>query len=1492
MSYAGEKAFFMDESTLCYQCGNSIKFLNVASGVENFLGGINHSMSNVIGCPKAGLLAYAEQGTNPNICIYNYPRLRPVGTLAGAAELGFDVIAMSPDGATIAAASSAPDVRLSFWVGGPDWSTPECRGTVELPLRAVALSFNPQDSNELCLVDATGKSTMWKLGKTHESFKLESWSPVAEDALQDEVTAHAWSPNNQLVLGYASGAVYGLDLATHEVGDLLASTTLSEPRGYAVTGMAVTKGYVVAGFADGQLAWCAESAGQQSHQSNVAGAAISCINVAQDYSSLWLGVSDGSILQVGLASDAGADPVNVAIVFKLNSTPILAAASLTWQGSSMAVTTSADGCIRVWDSTDGKLLGKHETGTAVTSLDVCSVSGLAAVGTVSGVVRLIDLSTPAQTRTIFKARLHQSAVAHAAFSPDGSLLASVGEDGKVFFMDASGTSEFKILGYMLLPSLATSISWRDGHADDGDGEGLHLLVATHGKQLLQLKPPSESDEPPADFQLTPLAVDMRVWRLDAPLRVMRVSSTATGTLYAFSAAGKSGKVLRIYDLRGTELTHSSELTDGKRAKLLKYSIPSDIGHQKDGTCISFSSDGKIMASGGEDGAVVVRSMSDIDGRAKCLRRHGMADVLSDSAGGVACLAFGAGGDFYTGGSDGALFQFVVKGAVPSATVVHLRSAWVEAAQAIAEPVSAIAGAPAESVDGGENEPVEQPDPTALEAAEADVIALRAAEEDSGDVDGAQQESAGLRESLAELKEKFQACLANNAVVPELEKMDRQEFVIDLEDVAKIKAAADAEATALKEQVTQSNLERQTAAEKIIVACYEPMAVHSAVLQAFESGLEVPNFPLRKQNEQTNITLKNVMAMRKAEIAERAWLQENYPGDLGEATASGDYVGEDSGKANGTTDVAVEKDKAEEDDADDAEEDAEDADAVDDGRSIVDDLLYDPLELATSRRKQAQMVMTEAKILNERTKYKKMFDDVMGKKLSTIDAVKERRKRLQDIVTELGALGEGLEIPPQPSLADEEVMDSVLSVKDEEIAAPKWISAEQRKVLEEEEAARLKREADSKDSPFERALMDMMNGSLDGNENKMRLDEVIEKPEWMIETLANDEERVANGDEAVTTEEQKKEIEDWEAMVAARAEVVEKTVGILKTEFRKNVAEIAEAYESFDDKLSKLFADWMASSQTIFELELWLVRLSNAVLTEEELRVNQSRLEAEVQTLMKEKGRASQELKQFTRDLQAEQDKRDALASEEKSKDKLFKREFADAAELTDDLLRLFKGRVRPVDASGRKCGYLVDLEEEGMAVASQPATSTPATAQESDESDGTFRGGLGAEDPWNLVEQRKARAHAASVAAAAIDPLVKDMDCPESLPGYIWDRLVVARDAKIALEAELKEQTAIVADMKGLHAKLASKEGGLKANMDSTQDDLQQCKEGIERINTDLELQLKLKQGQVEVEQSAVVTDFGDAVLISNRVVEELNRHIKGRGCVHRCTDGQSSLSV
>ena len=151
-------------------------------------------------------------------------------------------------------------------------------------------------------------------------------------------------------------------------------------------------------------------------------------------------------------------------------------------------------------------------------------------------------------------------------------------------------------------------------------------------------------------------------------------------------------------------------------------------------------------------------------------------------------------------------------------------------------------------------------------------------------------------------------------------------------------------------------------------------------------------------------------------------------------------------------------------------------------------------------------------------------------------------------------------------------------------------------------------------------------------------------------------------------------------------------------------------------------------------------------------------------------------------------------------------------------------------------------------------------------------------DPWEAIETAAAAAAAAAAEAESVDPLEKQYDCPDSLPGYIWDRLVIHRDAKVKLESDTKQQAGVVASMKTVLSKLAAKDGAMKGTIDEMQASLQRCLKDIVTINSDLELQLKLKQGQVEVEQSAVVTDLGDAVLIPNTVVMELNRYIKIRG--------------
>jgi hypothetical protein len=119
---------------------------------------------------------------------------------------------------------------------------------------------------------------------------------------------------------------------------------------------------------------------------------------------------------------------------------------------------------------------------------------------------------------------------------------------------------------------------------------------------------------------------------------------------------------------------------------------------------------------------------------------------------------------------------------------------------------------------------------------------------------------------------------------------------------------------------------------------------------------------------------------------------------------------------------------------------------------------------------------------------------------------------------------------------------------------------------------------------------------------------------------------------------------------------------------------------------------------------------------------------------------------------------------------------------------------------------------------------------------------------------------------------------PEGLSFDVWDRLVDARAAKIASEEEVKAAAAQLAEMREYLAVLEGADEQLRASLAAVSGSLRSLREAELKAIWDLELPFKLKQGQVEVEEAAVVTDFSEAVLVDKEVVAELNDQIRHHG--------------
>ena len=330
-----------------------------------------------------------------------------------------------------------------------------------------------------------------------------------------------------------------------------------------------------------------------------------------------------------------------------------------------------------------------------------------------------------------------------------------------------------------------------------------------------------------------------------------------------------------------------------------------------------------------------------------------------------------------------------------------------------------------------------------------------------------------------------------------------------------------------------------------------------------------------------------------------------------------------------------------------------------------------------------------------------------------------------------------------------------------------------------------------------------------------------------------------------SDEQKAEIQQFDDIAEKRMEQVTKEVNVLKTEMRKIVGEIAEARAKWDGVMDALFATWMESSQGIFEVELWRVRLSHSVLQSEELAIQEDTIRKEMKAKTMQKAAATQAAKAYYRQVDAANGDLQQLLDADKSKEKQFKKDMNDSAEIIDTLLALWKQRWR----SGKAPKF---VEPEVVADA----------------------------DPWLALEERKQlRADAALVLGEPLDYQL-DVAAPETMPisETVWERVAAARDAKIVAEEIITKQRQVVNALARVHGTLSKTQSNASAELDGLQNDLQSTLSEVTRNSTDLEVQVKLKQGQVEVEQAAVVTDYGDALLLPNETVLELNHRIKQSG--------------
>ncbi|CAN0362423.1 unnamed protein product [Pylaiella littoralis] len=1433
-----------------------------------------------------------------------------------------------------------------------------------------------------------------------EIVQLESLVTMG-DGKHDYFTCHCWGLEGTLWAINEPGQLACFDANT---GKYTSCMTLSRASGtsdggWTAVGLLMTKTHVVVTGSDGSIEWLAlptQPGGSLDAEFSIQllcddnspcpAVAMACSPL---YDKMVVGSSNGSLHSVFVDIErhvsepaVPASGVNSLRTFHKGKVVALTclrplSKEIGESGGVLVTGAGEDGAIRVWTTDRGKLCGtqtfsafsevekldeaiegsrraslddrmdaledngeaargKGDISVPVCALASCRAQPLIAVGLCHGAVHIVFVKETSaydvDMASLWSEHFYHGPASQLCFHPTKTLLAVASADDRavhvINFHNSMG--DFVVCGVGVAPpgqGGVNGLMWR----------GNDIVFSTEDCLVCALPVKSER-------RARPTRADPLTWvlRTPTPLHGMRPHPQIRhGPFFAVSADMRVLQVLPTLPEKGIPST-----VDGGEPKAMS---PLDTleAHQKGAAVMAASPDGRFMATGGADGLVCLWMVYE-----------NQVELLNSAlvhAGPVISLAFAANSaHLFTTSLDGTVFGLALEGLQEGSGVQP--PPVVATLERLADRRTAtqkMRGGIIERL-GGE---IWRQESTA-EVRDSANIEL--------DAVGKAQ-----RKVVGEFKQRLARLIDKNETLPELEKMERSEFVVDVAGRDRKVAANEAAAKKLGEDIRKRNLGKELIGSRIRIECWDSMEVQKKEVWRIQpDGVFVENFAIRRRSPEELARIAKVKQLRALELrdvrrgtysASRAWpgLLDEVPADISwmvnegqlapvvdvvqalrdEAAGAGKGAGGKGGGAaediatTGRNKSATQKEAivtlllSQDDDGSDGEdkdeEETEDPIAVLEVLEAADEtdptyLLYPPLALRTPRQKRTQIVLLGELVLDVQRAFNRHLDrlhsakeDCMDKArehpfrcLTPFSAVEEKNNRIQEILVDLGSD----ETFFRPQWLDAEQPEEVFNVESDMTVQPYESEADREaRRKAEEEKRRREEEAKGSNDKF-RALDDMMHGTLEVKQDALTAD-AVKKPEWMDEVAAED-----------MTEEQKKEAEDYETKLKEVQEEQATYRKALELELKKLRTEVADLVKAFDDRVKEMGDLRVQVQMFIASQELLLTRLAMGIVEREDDDVTMEKLDKALGDLFEKKALTQERLEGYRLHVEQSREEIEALQAEDRLMERNFKKEIQEAAsnpidmaEMMAQLVQLYKLRDHSAMSTGGSSGYRGSATGMSNATSYRKSQSSRRTQNMRESAmgrskrkrssrvssgGGSMRAshGLGPlqeamrqatkrekaakiaeKDPFGPVDEQLDRSAASEAVNTAV--MAQDLEYPGfEVEDQVWNRLLELRGIKIRKEMELKKKQRLFAVMK-------RKLEALQADCDSVDSQvmvIERRKRAISEraylAEKNIEVLVKLKQGQDEVPRGAFVTDYSDSVLVPSAIVNHTNEEIRKLG--------------
>ncbi|CAH8522442.1 unnamed protein product [Schistosoma turkestanicum] len=1129
---------------------------------------------------------------------------------------------------------------------------------------------------------------------------------------------------------------------------------------------------------------------------------------------------------------------------------------ITNEKSMVCVTAGNTGIVNCWDCEAGELLGTLFLNDICHCMVTSPILPLAVAGMNSGRIIFIDFTRPSSPRIVNVTRLYRKPLTHIAFEPNGEFLVTVIDNGPSILMSALPTKSFEPIGHVSFIGRVHNLNM----IRSNDSQKIFVLLAV-GNETNKIADAVYQYEIPIDIgsnneldyldsyrKLNEDKIQLIKWNFHRP-KVGVSYWPSNDTYYSTSplliAADFQQHALEIFCINEsqkqenlshiiTEYTYDI-LQESKNIKFTRVSGTNSL--------LAYSMDGSVQIININETVSLQCSMNIHESNSRGIIG---AEFCKDLNSLITC-----GGDGLLARvklSEGVIMESNVCSS-PSLENLH------EQLIKLKEMESCEITQNQSSMDADNSPTLVHQSGTGLtlpnqqisvdydEDTDVDEFSHYKNDTDSDvntwielcQLDAEALEDLFYRETktnilneLDVIKNIVNAMVDENENLPELQRIGRLEFELDIDEQNVILEQTKELVNKLRKEINLGDLAKQFTCQAIKTQCWDEMFVKGRCLKAFNSPTKVSNYPLKDLTENEKQLIHTVTARMKI-IHTVARERELLSSQLSQSDMSK---------------KPSQKHKEELDEDEEAEQSINrilaGSTARENGGAI--DRGYGQMDLNTRTQKIHQIVLIKNAVYRMKESFNKQFDEVYEQKANYLATIQTKLSKIRKIHTDLKQ-SHLIKNLINPKFDPDEEPEQLFTVTDSEITVEKYFTPEQLAEIQMKRLADEERRRKEKlDNWREKGLEQMMNGVLEvTKEDELKKD--VPKPAFVLSGKPLDQ----------WTEEDKQAYAEYELKVKELNEEREKHKKFLEGELKKFYSEIDEIKERFDEELTSLFNKWLHVQVAVLQEELKIWRLKWMLLIEEELITREYELKESINELYKEERQINENIETAKSILEQIREEVEVLSADDKLMEKAVKKEFSDIhGPLYDFIAKSYKKRPkRPMlPHSERKTDHTgsdTQLSKQLNPYIEKIYQSPHPVKQIS------------------LIEE--------SLVELDNDPLREGhLGCDNA----IWSRLCSLRRRKIMKELEIKFVNQKLNDVLNFIRRRENDLQSIHVLLAERKSQLDNLLKDYHREQIDLELQLLIKQGFVEVNinQLHLIHDYDDALLIQREQVEELNKQI------------------